>query len=195
MSARIKKPVKKKRPKRIDLTTKVTWIAPLVAETFECGICLSTIKNAVAICESHIFCEQCVALLMYHNGSDITNIVICPTCRKPVARSTIKRMVFIDRQIGNLMVKCPNHEITPQKALYLQQCAESNHNQDDSDWNRNHNSNRNQNRESRDGSISRSRSRSRSRDRFKINHIQFFFRNMSSFLVQKHCNCTKYKGI
>ena len=168
MSARVKKPIGK-RPKRIDLTTKVTWIAPLVAEEFECGICLNTIHNAVAICESHIFCELCVASLIQHNRSDITNIVTCPTCRQPVARSSIKRMAFIDRQIGNLMVKCPNHEITPQKALYLQQYAESNHNQDDSDRNHNHNSNHNQNRETRDRSISRSRSRSRSRDRFKIN--------------------------
>ena len=45
----------------------------------------------------------------------------CPNCRQECRQSQIKRNDVLARLIGKLEVKCPNFEITPQRATYLKQ--------------------------------------------------------------------------
>ena len=73
----------------------------------------------------------------------------------------ITKNKFADRRIKALMVKCPNHEITAEKVIYLNESQEQ-HNVRNSRRDRSRNRNI-ENDENRD------RSRSRSRDRFVMN--------------------------
>eukprot|EP01083_Nonionella_stella_P079328 217589_1 len=96
-------------------STKVTFVNAERAQTFDCAICWEKLSNAVAVCEDHLFCEECANRLIPKNRSHFN----CPTCRRKCNKNDIKRVKFIDRQIRNLLIKCPNHEITPLKSIYL----------------------------------------------------------------------------
>eukprot|EP01084_Bolivina_argentea_P211544 359844_1 len=126
------------------LSTDVTFVNETAAKAYECGICLEMLKNPVAICDDHLFCQECVVQLIQREGDHFK----CPNCRKICNVHQVKRTTFIDRLLGELVVKCPNFEITRQKALYLQSIPKlrrkSNYNKNPSE---------------------RLRSRSRSRDR------------------------------
>ena len=91
----------------------------------------------------------------------------CPNCRKECRQSQIKRNNFVARLMGKLEVKCPNFEITPQRATYLKQEQEANQSVVNSRDNR-RNLDVSRNDEKSDGSRSRSRSKSRSRERFVL---------------------------
>lgn len=108
---------------RVDLSNKVTFINPQKASQYRCGICHETAVEATALCGSHIFCHSCAQLHEQHNARPNANdirVVLCPICRQETACILIKRMDFIDRQIRQLLVKCPNHELTRQRVLGLQ---------------------------------------------------------------------------
>lgn len=111
---------------RIDLTNSVTFVDPVAASQYRCGICLETIKDAVSLCDDHIFCFKCAEGLHLNNSYLVTrmtgtmHVVQCPICRKEASVLMTKPLKFIDRQIRQLTVKCPNHEITTQRALSLQ---------------------------------------------------------------------------
>ena len=108
---------------KVDLSTKVTFTKPDDAQHYRCGICLETARSATALCGNHIFCYDCAHQLerqcAYMNANDI-RVVQCPICRKETACILIKKIEFIDRQIRQLTVKCPNHEVTRQRALGMQ---------------------------------------------------------------------------
>ena len=156
---------KRKRPQKIDVSHKPIFVDLQAALSNQCGFCLNTLENAVAVCQDHVFCEHCVDSLMQHTQSHLTNIVTCPTCRASVNVSNIKRVKFIDRQIANLTTKCPNSQITPQKAIYLSQLHQQRLSPSPPTSNHNNNHNKNKRRRKQIESESRSRSRSRSRDR------------------------------
>merc|ERR1712228_193738 len=138
--------------------TELSFVDPEAAASFDCGICLHKIQNAVAVCEDHLFCEECINDLMYQRGQ----IFSCPTCRRKCSHSEIKRVKFIDRQIKSLLIKCPNHQITAIKSIYLRKLKEKNKN-----VRRLQKMTHSQSRRNR----SRSRSRSRSRERNDTNEL------------------------
>eukprot|EP01083_Nonionella_stella_P207596 754006_1 len=105
-----------------DTSTNVTFVDVELSESFDCAICYDKIDNAVAVCDDHIFCALCVNQLIDTSGP----IFNCPTCRRKCNQHEIKRVKFIDRQIKNLLIKCPNHEITPTKAIYLKKIKNKN---------------------------------------------------------------------
>eukprot|EP00483_Globobulimina_turgida_P004070 UN04078 len=162
MSARMKKT---SRLHKIDLSCPVTFIDPKVAAEFKCGICLYTIKNTVQVCDNHHFCEDCIDQLIRRQN---TNVIECPSCRTQCAILLIRKNKFIDRLIGSLLTRCPNHQITQQKALFLQQSeirrVEIDQHLDIDQLSNTNNNNHNHNKK-REKSTSRSRSRSRSRER------------------------------
>ena len=160
----------RKKPDKIDTSHRVEFVNPKEAADYQCGVCLNTIRDATALCQHHIFCYNCIQLLIQHSPN-VINHVSCPTCRKQVNIVNIKRVKFIDRQIGNLQTKCPNHQITTQKALYAQYLPDTQQSPPNNDYNRtpddgNHNKKRNTVNKRRDSRNSRSRSRSRSRERY-----------------------------
>lgn len=110
-----------------------------------------------------LFCEECIDKLVESKGA----VFSCPKCRKKCSQHQVKRVKFIDRQIKNLLIKCPNHEITAMKAVYIEKLEKKR--------NRN-NPQRPKHKRARSRSRSpspdraRSRSRSRSRDRDKGNN-------------------------
>eukprot|EP00483_Globobulimina_turgida_P010233 UN10252 len=96
---------------------KPEFVEPKTAKEFECGICLDTFHQPVQIgCkEGHVFCKKCLTKLRKETPNKST--IRCPMCRqKCKVTKSFTRVPFIDRQIKNLMVKCPNHRITQQKA-------------------------------------------------------------------------------
>merc|ERR1712228_1090 len=106
-------------------------------------------------CSSHIFCSDCIADLLQHNPTT-NNQFPCPCCRKQCNSQSINRLLIIDRRMDQLLVKCPNHEITTKKAQILRHIkTERNNNRN---YRQSHNVAPNQ---------LRSRSRSRSRDNLK----------------------------
>eukprot|EP01083_Nonionella_stella_P112556 331280_1 len=119
-----------------------SFVDPGAAKEFECGICLEIFVEPVQIgCdEGHIFCQSCVVGLFTSNRSRTK----CPMCRGRCRPSqALQRIPFIERQINNLMVQCPNHRITKQKASYLQKQSKARnqqHLEEPPNNNANHNS-------------------------------------------------------
>eukprot|EP01083_Nonionella_stella_P213616 770316_1 len=75
------------------------------AKRFECVICFEIYKDPVQIgCEEHIFCHECIKELISQEGRSFH----CPLCRKKCSPKTVTRVRFIDRQINDLRVQCPN---------------------------------------------------------------------------------------
>ena len=105
-----------------------------------------------------LFCEECITKYATSKGSTFH----CPVCRKECARSRIQRIEFIKRKMLQLRVKCPNYEITPQRALYLKQSDKT---EQLSPLSHHH---RDRNRNNKNTTDNRGRSRSRSRERFVI---------------------------
>eukprot|EP01083_Nonionella_stella_P221041 790184_1 len=87
-----------------------------IAKTFECAICYQILKRPVQMgCSDHIFCTACIKETI----SPESDLIRCPICRASCKTESIRRVKFVERQINNLLVKCPNHVITTQKARYL----------------------------------------------------------------------------
>ena len=110
----------------------------------------------------------------------------CPSCRTQCTPAQMKRNKFIDRRIRELLVKCPNFEITKEKALYLKADSQK--------------SKVRQGRLERrgtsridDASRDRSRSRSRSRDRLTVvtSFITFIQIPQSIFKTKQKDQITK----
>eukprot|EP01084_Bolivina_argentea_P198880 340420_1 len=81
------------------------FVDPETAKQFECAICFEMYKEPVQIgCEDHIFCKECTDELIATQG----NLFQCPLCRTKCNADAVVRVKFIDRQINNLKVKCPN---------------------------------------------------------------------------------------
>eukprot|EP01083_Nonionella_stella_P188533 695144_1 len=75
------------------------------AKRFECVICFEIYKDPVQIgCEEHIFCHECIKELISQEGRSFH----CPLCRKKCSPKTVTRVRFIDRQINDLRIQCPN---------------------------------------------------------------------------------------
>eukprot|EP01083_Nonionella_stella_P019418 53965_1 len=92
-----------------------TFVDLKAAEQFICSICLNVFNKPVQIgCTGHVFCDECVQPLIKRDGT-----LRCPICRLQCHCNTIHRVQFIDRQIKNLLVKCPNHEMTSKKSEYI----------------------------------------------------------------------------
>jgi len=92
-----------------------SFVDPKAAEEFQCCICIELFKSAVQIgaC-GHVFCFACIS--RYQSGRDIFP---CPSCRQSCDSSSMGRVPFIDRQVNNLKVRCPNSQVTPERAEYL----------------------------------------------------------------------------
>eukprot|EP01084_Bolivina_argentea_P137661 242440_1 len=94
----------------------VTFVDTDAASNFECIICLDLFKEPVQIgCNDHIFCRRCITGMI----QSPMNTFKCPMCRVRCKASSIRRVQFIDRQINQLLVQCPNHTISTKKAQYL----------------------------------------------------------------------------
>lgn len=87
----------------------------------------------------------------------------CPSCRTWCNQNEIKRQKFTDRRIKELKVKCPNFEITKEKALYLAKLKPISNIRDS----------RRKRNSKHIGNNSASRDRSRSRNRFVVSHEPF----------------------
>eukprot|EP01083_Nonionella_stella_P082855 228855_1 len=97
-------------------TQSLVFVNPEAAKTFECAICYEILKKPVQIgCSDHVFCKGCIKKVV----SPETQSIRCPICRVSCKTKSIRRVKFVERQINNLLVKCPNHVITTQKAQYL----------------------------------------------------------------------------
>lgn len=99
----------------------------------------------------------------------------CPNCRRTCFRHRNRRNNMLGRLMQQLQVRCPNHEITANRALYIRQQREAEQKQESKEDNnhdqrgRNRNRNRDRDREreqDRRNDEDRDRSRSRSRERF-----------------------------
>eukprot|EP01083_Nonionella_stella_P305259 1064233_1 len=81
------------------------FLEPEAAKRFECVICFEIYKEPVQIgCEDHVFCNPCIKELMSEQGDSFH----CPLCRKKCRANKVARVRFIDRQIADLRVQCPN---------------------------------------------------------------------------------------
>eukprot|EP01083_Nonionella_stella_P089601 250050_1 len=94
------------------------------SKKFQCSVCYEIFKNPVQIgCDDHIFCEDCITSTITHSFLTMSGgsgtAVRCPICRASCEASSIRRVKFVERQINDLLVKCPNHAITDEKAKYL----------------------------------------------------------------------------
>eukprot|EP01083_Nonionella_stella_P221039 790182_1 len=97
-------------------TQSLVFVNPGAAKTFECAICYQILKKPVQMgCNDHVFCKGCIKKVV----SPETQSIRCPICRVSCKTKSIRRVKFVERQINNLLVKCPNHVITTQKAQYL----------------------------------------------------------------------------
>eukprot|EP01083_Nonionella_stella_P082854 228853_1 len=97
-------------------TQSLVFVNPEAAKTFECAICYEILKKPVQIgCSDHVFCKGCIKKVV----SPETQSIRCPICRVSCKTKSIRRVKFVERQINNLLVKCPNHVITTRKAQYL----------------------------------------------------------------------------
>ena len=129
------------------------------SESYKCGICMDIMENPVSIgCGGgHLFCKSCIC-------QSIRRLVRlrqphrCPSCRDPT--SVVREDVFTKRMIGNLMVKCPNYQMTQKRNTLNRERILLNRL-------RNERSSRPRcaSRPSSNAQASRSRSRSRSRER------------------------------
>lgn len=110
----------------MDLSYPVTFLNPEAADHYQCAICRQTIVNAVSLCPNHFFCYECAYQLQQRNSYEIDTesgfepAVRCPMCRREIPCVNIQRMEMIDHEIQALMVKCPNYEITVQRAKALE---------------------------------------------------------------------------
>eukprot|EP01084_Bolivina_argentea_P261824 442619_1 len=88
------------------------------AKEFECVICYEIYKEPVQIgCQEHVFCKQCIDELISKQGRSFH----CPLCRTKCTAKTVTRVKFIDRQIGDLKVKCPNAaSISVEKSICIE---------------------------------------------------------------------------
>ena len=135
------------------MSAEVTFVNPQAAQEFDCGICLSKLSKPVYIgCSSHIFCSDCIADLLHHNQPTTNHQFPCPTCRKLCDTQSINRLLIIDRRMDQLLVKCPNHEITEIKQQMMIKTE------------------RNSRRNSNTSDANRSRSRSRDRSSSSVNN-------------------------
>eukprot|EP01083_Nonionella_stella_P309121 1093453_1 len=81
------------------------FLEPEAAKRFECVICFEIYKEPVQIgCEDHIFCNSCIKELILQEGRSFH----CPLCRQKCRAKKVARVRFIDRQIADLKVQCPN---------------------------------------------------------------------------------------
>ena len=99
------------------MDTVISFVDDTAAGQYDCGICLNKLKNPVYIgCGSHFFCNECILKLLSHSFS---GQFPCPNCRHLCDQSQINRIEYIDRQMDQLQVRCPNHQITPTKLQWL----------------------------------------------------------------------------
>eukprot|EP01083_Nonionella_stella_P142469 440904_1 len=81
------------------------FLEPEIAKQYECTICFEIYKEPVQLgCEEHLFCNQCIKTLISENGRSFH----CPLCRKKCHSKSVTRVKFIDRQINELKIQCPN---------------------------------------------------------------------------------------
>eukprot|EP01083_Nonionella_stella_P131844 400807_1 len=93
-----------------------TFVDADAAKNFECVICFDMFKEPVQIgCNDHIFCRRCITSMIHPES----NTIKCPLCRVRCKASSIRGVKFVQRQMNQLLVKCPNHVISPKKAEYL----------------------------------------------------------------------------
>ena len=138
-------------------------------------------------CDFSLFCQKCINILIQRQG----RIFLCPSCRTQCDAQNVKRTGFVDRMINKLKVKCPNYEITKEKALYLSQISKMKPKDQNIENLRNkRDSRRDRNRNKRDhetnSNRARSRSRSRSRERF-VSSLPIFI-EISSICITKILN-------
>eukprot|EP01083_Nonionella_stella_P242635 846185_1 len=94
------------------------FLEPEAAKRFECVICFEIYKEPVQIgCEDHIFCNSCIKELILQEGRSFH----CPLCRQKCRAKKVARVRFIDRQIADLKVQCPN-------AIKRTKCENTNNN-------------------------------------------------------------------
>ena len=99
------------------METIISFVDDTAAGQYDCGICLNKLKNPVYIgCGSHFFCNECILKLLSHSHS---GQFPCPNCRRLCDQSQINRIEYIDRQMDQLQVRCPNYQITPTKLQWL----------------------------------------------------------------------------
>eukprot|EP01083_Nonionella_stella_P101335 287157_1 len=81
------------------------FLEPAIAKQYECAICFEIYKEPVQVgCEEHVFCHQCVKDLISEKGRSFD----CPLCRTKCHSKSITRVKFVDRQINDLKIQCPN---------------------------------------------------------------------------------------
>jgi len=125
-----------------------TFVDEEAAKDFECAICMEVFTDPIQIGScSHVFCKGCIDQFDDHFP--------CPTCRTMSIRYQSVRVPFIDRQIKNLQVLCPNHRVTAEKEAYFKEAQRSSrrrssrlrnkqkHREEDDDRKENENSNSN----------------------------------------------------
>eukprot|EP01084_Bolivina_argentea_P126109 223359_1 len=84
------------------------------AEEYKCSICLEIFTDPVQIqCSGvHVFCRQCIqqsiAATLIHNIHNPS--FRCPICATNFSVRSIQSNGFVNRQLKNLMVKCPNSQ-------------------------------------------------------------------------------------
>eukprot|EP00483_Globobulimina_turgida_P011035 UN11056 len=104
---------------------------------------------------SHIFCSLCLSRAVGASAD-----TLCPTCRQPFLIKHVRCDRFAKRMIGDLRIKCPNHQITEKRNVLIQQRTHDIHHRSSGP--------RRSQRErpiANTNNNSNSRSRSRSRDR------------------------------
>eukprot|EP01083_Nonionella_stella_P187968 691812_1 len=95
----------------------LSFIDAEAAKEFDCCICLQLLSDPVDIgCNNgHIFCRLCIARLILQSNNNQSNF-LCPSCRCVCQVQSVRKMPFIQRQVNNLKIHCPNQEITPSHA-------------------------------------------------------------------------------
>eukprot|EP01083_Nonionella_stella_P128525 389477_1 len=107
-----------------------TFINEPLSTSFKCAICMDIITNPVNIScgGGHIFCKKCIQQTARSLGRrnprrgsrSVPPVIPCPSCREPFAISDIRIDNFVKRMIGDLMIKCPNHQVTDKTRTLFQ---------------------------------------------------------------------------
>eukprot|EP01084_Bolivina_argentea_P231079 389777_1 len=96
---------------------KLQFVDNEAVKEYECGICLGVFKDPCFACKDHVFCRTCIT--QWEIKAQLTRIAFtCPLCRKP-AEVKQNNCIDLKKEMEALLVKCPNHEITLDKAFYL----------------------------------------------------------------------------
>ena len=77
----------------------------VLAQSFQCAICLEVASGPLTTNCGHIFCGQCV-----HGQTD------CPTCRQPI--TSMQTNTFLNRTINSLPVRCSDCEWRGENGMY-----------------------------------------------------------------------------